>query len=363
MPSVEKLPSGNYRAIYRIPGGAKRYVKGTFAHKKRAELAAAAAEMEALSLGWRDPNAASRSWGEWCDEWWTMRPVEPGTLKRDESPRNKHLMPRWGAAPLIDITRHDVKAWAASMTRSGLAPASVKRHVALFSASLAAAVDAEVLTVNPAFRISVASGEVDDDRYLTHEEAALLLAQFAPPVRFTPDEALVRLLFDTGLRWGEAAGLRIQRVDLERRTLRVAEVWDAKLNRPKAYPKGRRIRSVPIPPASVEHLEPLLQRAPGELVFLSDGRPIQYSNFYHRRWLPAVERSGLGRVRIHDARHTYASWMLQADVPLAEVGRLLGHVSWTTTQRYAHLAKEVPTSVLAALGGERGTFVGQRGTA
>lgn len=363
MPSTEKLPSGKYRAIYRIPGGAKRYVKGTFTHKKRAEAAAAAAEYEAMSLGWRDPKAATRSWGEWADEWWSMRAVEAGTLKRDESPLRKHLMPHWAAVPLIDITRHDVKAWATSMARSGLAPASVKRHVALFSTSLAAAVDKEVLTVNPAFRIPIASGETDPDRFLTFQEASLLLGQFGPPVRFTPDEALVRLLFDTGLRWGEAVGLRIARVDLERRIIRVAEVWDAKLHQPKPYPKGRRRRNVPIPESSVPFLEPLLRRPPDDLVFLSNGKPYQYSNFYHRRWLPAVERSGIGHTRIHDARHSYASWLLQAGVPLAEVGRLLGHVSDTTTQRYAHLAKEVPASVLAALNGERGTNMGRRGTA
>jgi integrase len=272
-------------------------------------------------------------------------------------------MPRWGAVPLIDITRHDVKAWAASMKRAGLAPASVKRHVALFSSSLAAAVDAEVLTVNPAFRISIASGETDDDRFLTHAEADLLLVQFAPPSKYVPDHALIVLLFETGLRWGEAVGLRIERVDLDRRIIRVAEVWDSKLHQPKPYPKGRRRRSVPVPESLVPHLEPLLNRDDDELVFLSDGRPYAYSNFYHRRWLPAVERSGIGHTRIHDARHTYASWLLQAGVPLAEVGRLLGHVSWTTTQRYAHLAQEVPASVLAALNGPRGTNVGQRGTA
>lgn len=359
MPSTETLPSGKYRAIYRIPGGKKRYVKGTFVHKKAAQNAAAAAEEKAMSLGWRDPTAASRSWGDWCDEWWDGRPVEPGTLKRDESPRNKHLMPRWGSVPLIDITRHDVKAWSSSMLKSGLAPASVKRHVALFSSSLAAAVDAEVITVNPAFRISVPMGEIDEDRFLTRPEAALLRAQFAPPVRFTPDDALVALLFGTGLRWGEAVGLRIKRVDLPRRKIRVAGVWDAKLHKTKAYPKGRRIRSVPIPEWLVPHLEPLLGRGPEEFVFLSNGLPYRYSNFYHRRWLPAVERSKIGHTVIHDARHTYASWLLQDGVSLAEVGRLLGHVSWTTTQRYAHLAQESPAEVVASLNAERGTDVGQ----
>lgn len=60
-----------------------------------------------------------------------------------------------------------------------------------------------------------------------------------------------------------------------------------------------------------------------------------------------MEASNIGHVRIHDLRHTYASWLLQAGVPMAEVARLLGHASQVTTQRYAHLA-EIPTLEISA---------------
>lgn len=362
MPSTELLPSGRYRAIYRTAAG-KRYVKGTFPHKKAAQNAAAAEEAKAMSLGWRDPKAASRTWGEWCANWWPTRGVEPGVLNRDRYSRDACLMPKWGDVPLIDITRHDVKAWAAALAKGGMAWGTVQKRIYLLSASLTAAIDAEILTVNPAAKIKLPSGETDVRRYLTVEESEALLLQFQPPVDHPINEALVRAALGTGMRWGELVGLQIKRVALSRRTIRVAEVWDAQMRRLKPYPKGRKIRDVPIPEWLVLWLTFAIGDRKTGFVFLHEAKSVlEYSNWRQRFWLPAVECSELGAVRFHDLRHTYASRLLQNGVTLAEVGKLLGHVSPITTQRYAHLAEVPRTNVLAALPDpSRGTRVGLHG--
>jgi integrase len=73
----------------------------------------------------------------------------------------------------------------------------------------------------------------------------------------------------------------------------------------------------------------------------------QYSKAFRR----AVALADVGHARVHDLRHTYASWLLQSGrVSLAEVGKLLGHVSPLATQRYAHLDELGADKVLAALG-------------
>lgn len=354
MPWAELLPSGKYRALYRDRQG-KRRSAGTFDHKKRAENAAAAAEAEARKAGWRDPSAGLRTWGDWCAEWWRARPVEPGTLQRDAYRRDLYLIPKWGAVPLAGITRHDVKAWAAALTRSELAPATVQRIVYMFSASMSAAIDAEIITVNPAYRIKIAAGETSTERYLTHDEYSAVDEQL-PEFH----QAIGALLVGTGMRWGEAIGAQIQRLDFDRGIVRVAETWDDTMRRVKPYPKGRKIRDVPLPEWVIERLEPLVGGRTRGLLFERDGKMPIASNWRSRVWVPAVEAAGIGHVRVHDLRHTYASWLIQSGLPLAEVGKLMGHESPMTTQRYAHLQDSDPAKVLRAIPRpKRGADVGQ----
>ncbi|WP_194521938.1 tyrosine-type recombinase/integrase [Cellulosimicrobium sp. JZ28] len=262
-------------------------------------------------------------------------------------------MPRWGATPLVDITRHDVKAWAVELREAGLAPTTVQRIVHLLSASLHAAVDAEILTANPAARLRLNAGKASAERYLTHDEVDAIRAELPDAER-----AMVDLLVGTGMRWGEAIALHRPRVDLERRVVQVVDVWDNRGGVMKPYPKGKRTRDVPLP-SWVEIDEPgagtcgydhAKGTCSGKLVVTTeDGYRFEQSNF-RKVWVAALGAAGVEHARVHDLRHTYASWLIQGGVSLAEVGKLLGHVSPLTTQRYAHLADEPSATVLAALG-------------
>ena len=279
-------------------------------------------------------------------------------MATDVGRRDMHLMPRWGDVALVDITRHDVKAWAAQLRRGEgtarrpLSPATVQRIVHLLSASLAAAVDAEILSVNPAARLRLGGGKGASERYLTHEEFDAVCEHLDGEYLM-----LARLLAFTGLRWGEAVGLHADRVDRRRGVVAVAETWSIRGRHMKAYPKGKRRREVPLPawleldaPAArtcgYEHVSGRCRS--GLAVTTARGTIVDQSKFAER-WRGAVEASGIGHARVHDLRHSYASWLLQDGIPLAEVGRLLGHESPLTTQRYAHLAETPSAAVLAAL--------------
>lgn len=357
---AEKLPSGRYRAVYRDAAGRRRSA-GTHTHKAAAARAANAAEATARETSWRDLDAPRQTWGRWADEvWWPSRTVAASTARMDRLRRANHLDPQWGDVPLGAITRTDVKSWASSLRRAGLSAESVKRCVHLLSASLAAAVDAEVIEANPAARLRLPSGPTDRERYLTREQVAAIREQLPTEL----DRFVLDLLVSTGIRWGELAGLHRARVDTARALLRVVETWDETSSRMKADPKGKRSRAVPLTPELVERIDSLepvgescgceheVGRCVGPLLVTTpSGAPLRNQNWANRVWRPAVARSGVGHVRPHDLRHTYASWLLQAGVPLAEVGRLLGHRSPVTTARYAHLAEVPSEAVLAALRG------------
>lgn len=360
---TEKLPSGKYRGLYRDGAGIKRSA-GTFSHKAAALREAGSKEVEARKKLWRDPEAYKRPWGEWADEWEPTRQVEASTRKADKIRKRLHLDPRWANVPIGSITRHDVKAWAASLAANGVTPSTVQRAVHLFSASLNAAVDAEVIDTNPAARIRLPKGAQAVERFLTREEFDAIRAQL-PTVE---DQLVVDLLAHTGLRWGELAGLHWSRVDLGRGLVKVVETFDESAGRMKAYPKGKRARDVPLEPEIVAALREQKKRQgratscgvdhaagichSGLVVRSEEGRPIRNSNWSYK-WRQALEDAQVGHARIHDLRHTYASWLLQQGLPLAEVGKLLGHISPQTTAKYAHLAETPSAAVLAALAATR----------
>lgn len=352
---TRRLVSGKYAGYYRDIDGKQRTAPGgPFSHKPRALRAAADAEEGARAPGWRSPDASRATWGTWCAAWWPTRAVEASTLINDASRRDLHLMPRWGDVPLVDITRHDVKAWAAQLRLGDgrpRSPATVQRIVHLLSASLAAAVDAEILTTNPAARLRLGGGQASVERFVTREEFEAACEHLEGP-----DLVMARLLAGTGMRWGEAAGLHWARVDLDRGVVEVSDVWSEKDRAMKPYPKGRKRRHVPLPDW-VDLGEPTAGPCgythPGcrsGLVVTTDAGAIAGDSNFRKAWTRAASAAGIGHVRVHDLRHSYASWLLQAGVSLAEVGRLLGHVSPITTQRYAHLAEMPVDAVHAALG-------------
>lgn len=367
---TEKLPSGKYRGLYRDAGGRRRSV-GTFPHKAAALREASAKEAEVRKGMKTDPEAYKQTWGTWADKWWPTRAVEPSTLKADRIRRRTHLDPRWSDVPLGSITRQDVKAWAASMKADGKGPSTVQRAVHLFSASLNAAVDAEILGANPAARIALEKGAKAQERFLTHDEFDKLRRQLPT----TDDQLIADLLVYTGMRWGEMAGLHWHRVDLKRGVVRVVETWDEPGGMMKAYPKGKKVRDIPLTPELVKALKERRQRLPATLtcsvehragrcrsglVVTTEGGSVLRNSNWSPVWRTAVKDSGIGHARIYDLRHTYASWLLQAGVPLAEVGRLMGHVSTQTTAGYAHLAETPSAAVLAALAAPKKPHAGRR---
>lgn len=353
---------------------------GTHTHKPKAVRAAAAAEEKARRRMHGDPDARKRTWGDWVEEWWPTRDIEASTRRVDLRRRELHLDPHWADVPIGAITRQRVKAWIADLRAAGAGPTTVQRCAHLLSASLSAAMDAEIIDSNPAARLKLAGSAKAMERYLEDDESAALWQQMPTQL----DRLILDTYLGTGVRPGEGAGFHWNRFDLDRATVRVVETYDQEDGTIKAYPKGRRIRDLPLPPDLVDALRAwkALREAAGEdleagcglkhsagvcrssLVLTSpSGTPLRVGNWDTRVFKPALVAAGVGHARVYDLRHTYASRLLQAGVSLAEVGQLLGHVSPQTTQIYAHLAKKPSAVVLAAISAPRlpHAGVGERG--
>ena len=365
---AKKLQSGLFSAQYRGADGKLRTLReGPYRRKIDAERAAGEAEAKSRAPGWHAPEAGRRTWGEWCEEWWPTRHVEASTLASDAGRRDGHLVPRWENVALADITRQEIRAWAAELrlgtlkddgTRRPRTPATVQRIVHLLSASLMAAVDAGAIQANPAARLRLGGASPIIERYLTREEYAGARVELLDRVEDLVYVRAADLLVGTGLRFGEATGLHEERILTARAMLEVIETWNLRSREMTPYPKGKKRRTVPLVdwldlPEPSDRDSCGYPHATGQcrsgLVLASARGAVLDESRFRKAWDAACKAAGLGHVRPHDLRHTYASWLIQDGIPLAEVGRLLGHVSPLTTQRYAHLADVPSEAVMAAL--------------
>jgi integrase len=99
--------------------------------------------------------------------------------------------------------------------------------------------------------------------------------------------------------------------------------------------KAGRPHLLPLPAIAI--LETVPSRGNGEWVFPSDsasGHIVEPA----KAWQRIRKRAGVPDVRIHDLRHTLASWLVAQGFNLPLIGRALNHSQVSTTERYAHIA-------------------------
>lgn len=342
-----KRASGKWQGKYRDSEG-KTQSAGTHSTKRAAMKAAVDAETTKPK--------SNMTWGEWVEQWWPSRGIEASTAEGEAGMVRKHLEPTFAKIKVADINRHDVQAWATELATK-LAPGSARRVLGVLVSSLSGAMDAGIIDANPATRIKLPPAPQGREVFLTHAQFDALLE--AIPHR--DDAALVLFLANTGLRWGEAAGLHWHNLDVERGIITVSDVLSN--GEIKPYPKGRRQRHVPVfdwVTSNIDRPEKLngcgLPHREGKcrsgLVFPArNGGARDDRNFSRRVLSPALKDAGLEMlgVTLHDLRHTYASWLIQNEIRIERISDLLGHASLSTTQIYAHLAPADHDELAAAL--------------
>lgn len=238
----------------------------------------------------------------------------------------------------VDLTV--LRAWLASMVAGGLSRSTIARRGAAVRAFYGWATTEGLIAVDPATRLVTAAprpalptalGLEPADRLVTVARDA---AAEGDPLALR-DWALVELLYATGIRVGEAAGLDVDDVDRAHRLVRVLGKGGKERVVPFGVPAGRALQ------AWLDHGRPtLVAGASGPALFLGarGGRADQ------RQLRTAVHRSaalaGVADIAPHALRHTAATHLLQGGSDLRSVQELLGHASLATTQRYTHVTAD-----------------------
>lgn len=143
----------------------------------------------------------------------------------------------------------------------------------------------------------------------------------------------VMLCLNTGCRAGELTKLKWENVHFDKKYMTIRN----------ALSKNKKTVHKPLNAKSLYALERLKNNS--EWVFYNAQTNKNIVSF-RRGFEGAVKRSGIGHLRIHDLRHTFASFLVQNGVPLYHVMQLLGHSDIRITQKYAHLSQHNLSSVL-----------------
>jgi integrase len=359
---LKVTPAGQriFVQAYRIHGGKRGWITyGRLAEVTLEEARSRAVEARRQIAAGIDPsrdrNASDEPTVDMLGDRYLVEYAGPHKKPRscEEDARNfaKHVRPAIGRLKVADVERQDILKLHHKLRGT---PSAANRVLALLSKmfSLAEEWGLRPESSNPCRRVRKYK-EQARERFLSADELQRLGAALGEAIRkgeHPAEIAIIKTLLLTGARLNEIATLKWAYVDFERGSARLPDS--------KTGAKTLRLG------APVLDLLAELPRT-CDFVFPDDrGRPL-YRSRIERVWWKIRASAGLDDVRLHDCRHTFASWAAMGGASLPMLGALLGHRQAATTAKYSHLrddpvhavAEAVSSTLTAALAGQSGEVV------
>ena len=272
--------------------------------------------------------------------------IRKRSWETDEIMLRCHILPVFAEFRMNRISRSDVVAFHHGILDKSYAAGTCNRMIVLMKFIYNCAIRWDILppTGNPCHGVEPFEDNGARERYLTTEEVGRLFDELDTN-RNVQVGQVIRLLLYTGARKREVLDARWDEIDFKRRMLTV----------PAARSKSKKPRHIPLSDAAVELLLSLPRQEDIPWVFFNPKtKKPPVSIFY--AWDSIRKKVGLEEVRLHDLRHSYASFLVNAGRSLYEVQKLLGHHDPKVTMRYAHLS---PQAMLEAVN-VVGDLVGRR---
>lgn len=245
----------------------------------------------------------------------------------DETVLRLHILPHLGTQPVDQLKNEQISDLLQSMRDRGYSSGTTNRVLILlrYIYNLGRKWRIAGMAQNPTLGLSTAP-DVQRDRFLTPEETQRLIASIETDENQTAAQAIMLLLL-TGGRRNEITQAKWEYVNWDRRTLLVP------------LSKSGKPRAIALNGEALALLRAIPRQDGNPYIFPSpvNGKP-SASLFFP--WDRIRKRAGLKDVRLHDLRHSYASFLVNRGISLYVVQGLLGHAHARTTQRYAHLAHE-----------------------
>ena len=258
--------------------------------------------------------------------------------RTDETVLRIHVLPSLGKLALDEVTAEHIVALLARMRQEGYAVGTSNRVIVIlrYMYNLAAKWKISGVASNPTSGIEMGP-EAQLSRFLTKEEAQRLVAAIAADENRTGANSILLLML-TGARRNEITHAKWDHVLWNERSLFVP------------LSKSGKPRRIALCASAMSLLGSIPRVEGNDYIFPSPvtGRPSASLWFPWRR---IRARAGLEDVRLHDLRHSFASFLVNEGVSLYIVQALLGHANARTTQRYAHLAGDTLTDAAEIVDG------------
>lgn len=244
------------------------------------------------------------------------------------------------------ITRTMLRRYIASLATRNYARRSIARKASALRRYFGWAVRSGIIASDPSVGLSAPGGTGRLPRVLRDDELTAVLddppgtTANDPPAIRSRDDAVLELLYGSGLRVSELCGLRPDDIDIDRRRI---TVWG----------KGSKQRMVPLSDPACEALGQWLGHGRRILATAESPSDAVFLNQKGRRLGPRDVRRLLDRrspspTHPHALRHTFATHLLDGGADLRAVQELLGHADLSTTQHYTHVSKQRLRNVLDA---------------
>ncbi|MDY0185770.1 MAG: tyrosine-type recombinase/integrase [Desulfuromonadaceae bacterium] len=256
--------------------------------------------------------------------------------QNDDTFLRVHILPLFGHLRMNRISRSDIVSFHHQLLEKGYAPGTCNRMLVLLKFIYNCAIRWDVLPAkcNPCQGVEPFEDNGARERYLSQEEVQKLFAELDTNPNVQVGQ-VIRLLLYTGARKREILDAKWEEIDFDKGLLTI----------PSSRSKSKKPRHIPLCDAAMKILQELPRQQDMPWVFFNPktGKP-PVSIF--NAWNTIRKKLGMPELRLHDLRHSYASFLVNAGRSLYEVQKLLGHHDPKVTMRYAHLS---PASMLDAV--------------
>lgn len=246
---------------------------------------------------------------------------------------NNWIQPLFGKTPMKDISPFILEKLKKQMFGAGRSPRTVKYALVVTRQVFNYAIKNDLYNGdNPVSKVKKPSEDNRRDRFLSHEEADLLLEALQQVSTETYHISLLSL--HCGLRAGEIFNLTWNNIDFEHNILTAMDT------------KTGKNKSVVMTSAVKEMLKQRKSYSSTKHIFISSNGNVMKD--VPKNYARTVKSLGFNenitdrrhKVVFHTLRHTYASWLVMSGVDLYTTQRLMGHSTMTMTERYSHLAPD-----------------------